>query len=204
MLPTIAELIVQPTTLFVANHSGGKDSQAALIALLDRDHVPAKQIVVVHASLGEIEWPGALEHAQQHAKAVGCDFIVARASKTMFDMVRHRHAVRPDAPAWPDAKRRQCTSDLKRNPIEREVRRYAKAHGFTTIVNVLGLRAQESHGRAKRPVFSEVTRFRNKKTGNWVANRPWYEYLPIRDVDELGVFGMIIKAGQQPHEAYSL
>src|SRR5262249_46314776 len=49
----------------------------------------------------------------------------------------------------------QCTSDLKRGPIEREVRRYADARGFAIIVNVLGLRAEESAGRAKRAIFSE-------------------------------------------------
>jgi hypothetical protein len=51
------------------HYSGGKDSQATLIELL-RLGVPRGQIVVVHASLGEAEWPGALEHAQQHAEAV--------------------------------------------------------------------------------------------------------------------------------------
>ena len=40
--------------LFIANHSGGKDSQVQLIRLLER--VPASQLVVVHASLGP--WSG--------------------------------------------------------------------------------------------------------------------------------------------------
>ena len=52
-LPTIDDLI-RAGALFVANHSGGKDSQAMLIKLLER--VPARQLLVVHASLGEAEW----------------------------------------------------------------------------------------------------------------------------------------------------
>jgi 3'-phosphoadenosine 5'-phosphosulfate sulfotransferase (PAPS reductase)/FAD synthetase len=188
--------LIDRGALFVANHSGGKDSQAALIALIS-EGVPSTRILVVHTSLGEAEWPGALEHAEQHAKTVGCDFIVARASKTFFDMVEHRFATRPDAPSWPSAKHRQCTSDLKRGPIEREVRRYADARGFAIIVNVLGLRAEESVGRAKRAIFSEVRR-------NWTAGREWFEYLPIHDYTTEEVFATIREAGQTPHHAYSL
>lgn len=44
--------LIAAGALFVANHSGGKDSQAQLIRLLER--VPAKQMIVVHASLGGI------------------------------------------------------------------------------------------------------------------------------------------------------
>ena len=139
--------------LFVASHSGGKDSQAMLIRLLEI--IPRPQLLVVHAALGEVEWPGALEHAEQQARDADLPFIVARAVKTFLDMVEHRYQVRPgpNSPCWPSASNRQCTSDLKRGPIEREVRRYAKAHGFTTIVSCTGLRAQESPRRAQRPVL---------------------------------------------------
>ncbi len=94
-LPHIDDLI-RAGALFVANHSGGKDSQAQA------------------------------EHA-------GLPFVVAHAVKTFFDMVEHRFKVRPgpNSSCWPSASNRQCTSDLKRGPIEREVRRYAKANGFS-------------------------------------------------------------------------
>ncbi len=61
MIPEISSLITSGA-LFVSNHSGGKDSQAMLINLLEV--IPPKQIVVVHASLGAMEWPGALELAR--------------------------------------------------------------------------------------------------------------------------------------------
>ena len=91
-LTAIAELIAS-RALFVANHSGGKDSQAMLITLLKR--VPREQLLVVHASLGEGEWEGALELAQRQAADAGVPFLVAKAGKTFFEMVEHRHAVRP-------------------------------------------------------------------------------------------------------------
>jgi hypothetical protein len=152
--------------------------------------------LVVHASLGKAEWPGAQELAAKQAADAGLPFIVAKASKSLFDMVKHRFQSRPEVPSWPSAAHRQCTSDLKRGPIQREVRRYAKANGFTTIINALGLRAQESHSRAKRPTF--------KKMGISNSVAAWYEWLPIHDVKTHEVFERIKDAGQEPHYAYAL
>lgn len=78
------EQLVDCGALFVANHSGGKDSQAQLIRMLEI--VPAAQIVVVHASLGAMEWPGAMELARDQAAAAGLPFIVAKAGKTLLEM----------------------------------------------------------------------------------------------------------------------
>jgi len=191
----VAGLIVSGA-LFVVNHSGGKDSQAMFIRLLDS--VPLSQLVVVHASLGDVEWPGALELARDQAAAAGIPFIVAHAVKTFFEMVEHRFAVRPgpNSPCWPSAANRQCTSDLKRGPIQREVRRYAKEHGFRDIVTCMGLRAQESGGRAKKEPFR-----RNDVQSNSVAT--WYEWLPIHGMQRDEVFATISRAGQQPHWAYA-
>lgn len=193
MIPDISSLITAGA-LFVSNHSGGKDSQAMLIKLLEI--VPTAQLIVVHASLGVIEWPGALELAETQAGGAGLPFIVARASKTFFEMVERRFKSRPEVPSWPSSSTRQCTSDLKRGPIQREVRRYAKANGFKTIVNCLGLRAQESPGRAKRQVFS--------KMGISNSVNTWYEWLPVHELLTEEVFATIRQAGQEPHYAYAL
>lgn len=190
----ISELI-HTGALFVSNHSGGKDSQAMLIKLLEV--IPSHQLIVVHASLGAVEWPGALELARDQAKSAGLSFIVATARKTLFEMVTRRFENRPEVPSWPSASTRQCTSDLKRGPIQREVRRYAKANGFKTIVNCLGLRVQESPGRAKRKVFRK-----NETDSNSVLT--WYEWLPIHELKADEVFTTIRKSGQEPHYAYAL
>ncbi len=183
--------------LFVVNHSGGKDSQAMLIRVLEL--VPATQVLVVHATLGEAEWPGALEHAQQQAEAAGVPFVVAQAVKTFFEMVEHRYTVRPgpNSPCWPSASNRQCTSDLKRGPIEREVRRYAKARGLTRIVGCMGLRAQESPRRAK----AQPWRLNEEQS---VAGRTWHEWLPIHDLRTTDVLATVREAGQELHPAYAL
>jgi 3'-phosphoadenosine 5'-phosphosulfate sulfotransferase (PAPS reductase)/FAD synthetase len=196
-MPTVEDQIdslIAAGALFVGNHSGGKDSQAMLIRL--RELVPASQMIVVHASLGEMEWPGAMELARDQAAEAGLPFIVARANKTLLEMVERRFESRPEVPSWPSASTRQCTSDLKRGPIQREVRRYAKANGYKVIVNCLGLRAQESPGRAKRAPFRL-----NERDSNSVNT--WYEWLPIHDLSTPEVFSIIDQAGQQSHYAYS-
>jgi 3'-phosphoadenosine 5'-phosphosulfate sulfotransferase (PAPS reductase)/FAD synthetase len=192
-LPTIEELI-ERKALFVVNHSGGKDSQAMGIELLKR--VPREQLLFVHASLGEIEWDGALELAEKQAADAGVPFIVARSEKSFFDMVERRFAARPEVPSCPSASHRQCTSDLKRGPIEREVRRYMKAHGLTLVVSCTGVRAAESAARAKLTPFS-----RNER--NSVAGRDWYDWNPIFTLSTAEVFSIISETGQQPHPAYA-
>lgn len=194
-LPSI-EALIEDGALFVVNHSGGKDSQALMIRLLER--IPVSQLLVIHASLGEVEWEGALELAQTQAADAGVPFLVAHAVKSFFDMVEHRYAVRPgpNSSCWPSASNRQCTSDLKRGPVEREVRRFAKAHGFSRIVTCMGIRAAESPGRAKQVPFRRNAR-------NSIAGRDWYDWLPIHDMDTATVFATIHGAGQQPHWAYA-
>lgn len=186
--------LIDAGALFVVNHSGGKDSQAMMIKMMEV--VPASQILVVHASLGEIEWEGALELAQQQAADAGVPFLVARAEKSFLDMVERRYAARPEVPSFPSAKHRQCTSDLKRGPIEREIRRYMKDNGLTLVVSCTGIRAQESTQRAKASVFHRY------ESGS-KAGRSWYEWAPIHDMSTLEVFATIAAAGQEPHPAYA-
>lgn len=173
--------------LFVVNHSAGKDSQAMLLALRDFG-IPDAQMLVVHADLGEVEWHGNLDHIR--STVGGIPVIVARAKKTFFDMVEHRQR-------FPSPVYRQCTSDLKRGPIEREVRRYLKAHPEFggKVVSCMGLRADESARRANKEPL------RLNKT-NCKAGRVWYEWLPIFRLSEREVFAMIAAAGQSPHWAY--
>jgi 3'-phosphoadenosine 5'-phosphosulfate sulfotransferase (PAPS reductase)/FAD synthetase len=194
MVPNEIQALAEVGALFVSSHSGGKDSQAMLIELLEI--IPSRQLLVVHASLGPMEWPGALELALDQAATAGLPFIVAKASKTLLEMVERRFQTRPEVPSWPSASTRQCTSDLKRGPIQREVRAYAKANGFKTIVNCLGLRAQESPGRAKRMPFKRMN------ISNSVLT--WFEWLPIHEMRTEAVFKTIRDAGQEPHYAYSL
>lgn len=186
--------LVERGALFALGDSGGKDSQAMRIRVAAM--VPREQLLVVHATLGDVEWPGALEHARDGAARMDLPFIVAQSPKTFFEMVEHRHRTRPDAPAFPQAANRQCTSDLKRDPIVREVRRFAKARGFSTVVTCMGLRAQESAARAKR---TTLTRSKRYSTGG----REWFEWLPVQGLTTDEVFATIRDAGEAAHPAYA-
>lgn len=179
--------LVDQGALFVINHSGGKDSQAMLAKV--RAIVPADQLLVVHAVLGDIEWEGTIDHVR--ATSGDLPVILAHPVTGFFDMVERRGM-------FPDASRRQCTSDLKRTPIEREVRRYLAANPRFggLVVNCMGMRAQESTNRAKLTTFKKSER--NSKAG-----RSWFEWLPIHDWTIDQVFSAIARAGQQPHWAYS-
>jgi 3'-phosphoadenosine 5'-phosphosulfate sulfotransferase (PAPS reductase)/FAD synthetase len=198
----IRELIARKA-LFVVNHSGGKDSQCMMIKLLESG-VPAEQMLVVHATLGEVEWHGALELAQTQAHNAGVPFIVAKANwkdgteKTFLNMVEKRFADRPDVPSFPSSEQRQCTSDLKRGPITRETLRYMKAHGLKLVVNCAGMRADESSNRSKLEPFKQLT----AKHALAKAGREAYEWLPIHSLTTAEVFATIAAASQEPHPAY--
>jgi 3'-phosphoadenosine 5'-phosphosulfate sulfotransferase (PAPS reductase)/FAD synthetase len=179
--------------LFAVNHSGGKDSQAVLIRVLEV--IPCQQVVVVHAALGEVEWPGAMEHARRQAETAGVPFIATRAGKTLLEMVERRHSLRPEVPSWPSAQHRQCTSDLKRGPIERALRQEAKRRGATIVVNCMGIRAAESPARSKKEPW-------RRNASQSVAGREWFDWLPIHDLSTAEVFATIKAAGQEPHPAY--
>jgi len=196
-LPDQILIMIEAGALFVLNDSGGKDSQAMRIVM--RGIVPRRQLIVVHASLGDVEWPGALEHARQGADRDGLTFIVARARKTFFEMVEHRYRVRPgpNSPCWPSSANRQCTSDLKRDPITREIRRFAKERGINQIVTCLGIRAEESSARAKKCPLVRSER-------NSTAGREWWEWMPIHALSRQQVFQIIEQAGETPHYAYGL
>lgn len=189
-----AKAAIKNGALVAVNHSGGKDSQAMTIKLLEI--VPPTQMIIIHATLGESEWAGAQEHAQAQADAAGVPFIVTQANKTFLQMVQHRFDTRPDAPSWPSPKHRQCTSDLKRNPIQKTIRAYAKAHGFSQVINAMGMRAAESSARAKKSCWTC-----NKTLSK--AGRDVVDWLPIHDMSTSNVFKTIEQAGQDPHPAYN-
>ncbi|WP_447870696.1 hypothetical protein [Serratia fonticola] len=100
-------------------------------------------MVVVHASLGEVESPGVINHIQA---TITHPLNVVQAGKTFLGMVERRGM-------WPSAQHRQCTSDLKRGPIEKFIRQDMKSRGGGIAVNCMGLRAAESAARSRRTPF---------------------------------------------------
>jgi 3'-phosphoadenosine 5'-phosphosulfate sulfotransferase (PAPS reductase)/FAD synthetase len=175
-----------------ASHSGGKDSQAMMTVL--RRVVPKDQLVVVHADLGRVEWEGTKQHIED---TCGLPVNVVRSHKDFFDMVRARHQKRPDVPPWPSPRYRQCTADLKRSPIYRFIRADMKSRGAKLAINAMGLRAEESTARSRRPVVCE-----NRELSR--AGRCVMDWLPIFRMTTDQVFSAIREAGEEPHPAYAL
>ncbi|TVX92246.1 phosphoadenosine phosphosulfate reductase family protein [Paenibacillus agilis] len=184
----IFELINQGAVFYVS-HSGGKDSQAMYAMLVKV--IPHAQIVVVHADLGAVEWPGVQQHIvenTQHPMNVVQAVKKDGQQKTLLGMVSERGK-------WPSSSCRQCTSDLKRDPIMKFIRHDLKARGSYLAVNCIGIRATESTARAKKePLKLNV---RESKAGRQV-----YDWMPIFDLATNEVFQVIRTAGQEPFWAY--
>jgi 3'-phosphoadenosine 5'-phosphosulfate sulfotransferase (PAPS reductase)/FAD synthetase len=177
--------------IFFISHSGGKDSQAMYNHLLNGLQIPHEQIIVVHAHLGAIEWDGVADHI------VGCirhDLTIVQAvtkdgeDNDFLGMVKKRNM-------WPAPKYRQCTSDLKRGPIYKFIRKIMKERGSSLAVNCTGMRAQESSSRAKKADWSLNAQLSK-------AGREVFEFLPIHDWTAEEVFNNIYSNGQRPFWAY--
>lgn len=198
-LPAHIQTLVDQGALFIINHSGGKDSQAMTIYL--RRHIPEAQLRVVHAVLPEVDWDGIKEHIEATAPGIPAHY--CSAVKTFFEMVEQRQM-------WPSPKYRQCTSDLKRGPIDKVIRSLCSPHKRTIIVNCMGMRAAESSARSKLEAFKwqPYENSKGKPTGKSVRasarhpGREWYDWLPIHSWSTAEVFRTIAEAGQQPHWAY--
>jgi len=193
--------------LFVVSHSGGKDSQAMLLRV--RQLIPAERIVVVHVEMHEMEWPGTAEHALYATLLAGIPenrFFRLKAAENLLEMVYRRRQDRPDVPSWPSSVYRTCTSGLKRTPIENFMDWITAAEGWPMIVDVEGLRADESADRAGEAAWEPHRQYgvRCTKEG-MVAKVPrnWWRWLPIKHLDTAEVFATIAQFGQVPHWAYA-
>ena len=189
-VPPECRELVERGALLALNHSGGKDSQCMTI-LLSRI-VPLEQLLVVHAPLGDVEWPGTIEHIERTI-APDVPLLLARTAsgKSLLERIEERGR-------FPSASVRYCTSDTKRTPIERELRRYLKAHPRFggLVVNAMGMRASESPARAKLVPWRRIER-------NSRAGRQWFDWLPIHHLATPDVFRVIREAGQSPHWIYA-
>lgn len=186
IVPEEITQLIKDGAIFYCSHSGGKDSQVMYTRL--RQVIPENQLVVIHANLGEVEWSGVIDHIHRY---VTHPIHVVKAKKTFLEMVEARGK-------WPSAAYRQCTSDLKRNPIFKYIRNDLKVRGATLAVNCMGLRAAESASRAKR----EPLRYNNQESVNGRVIRHVWDWLPVFELSTKEVFQEIKAAGEEPFWAY--
>lgn len=196
--------LIEKGALFFVGHSGGKDSQAMFAAM--SKIVPADQLHVVHADLGEVEHLDVKDFIRSNID--GKDLQIAQAihadgsKKDFFTTVRARRASldaqgRFDAPAFPSSAARFCTSDLKTGPIWKVIRKIAG--DAKIVVNCVGIRAEESPARAKK-IESRGTM--NVNTKNTNSKRQAFDYWPIADWTIDQVWNEIDEKGQERHPAY--
>lgn len=108
--------------------------------------VPLGLLVIVHADLGAVEWARVVDLIR--TTTAGEPLRTCRARRTLLEMIT-------GCGIFPSPQQCQCTSDLKRGPIERTIRAVLKdAPQFGgLIVNCMGMRAEESPNRAKLMQF---------------------------------------------------
>jgi len=149
---------------FVVNHSGGKDS-ARMLGFI-RKKFPDSPTYAVMADTGfEHVLPiSAADFARARCAEFGLELTVVRNSKrTYLEMVEQRGM-------FPSPQYRQCTSDLKRGPIEKFIRSLP----HKVILNCMGIRAEESNPRAQLSPFTLNQSLSTKQ-------RTVYNWLPIFD-----------------------
>lgn len=210
MISTTPEILdaVHDNDPFAIGVSGGKDSCAAAIAtneFLDRSgHCGPR--VLIHSDLGVTEWRESLPVCQRLSKVLGLELLVVRRKQgDMMDRWEQRwrdnvrryeslSCVKLILP-WSTASMRFCTSELKTDVICREL---SLRFPGRRIVSVIGIRRDESAGRAKRPVTSQQKKLTKRSRGTSGLN--WH---PIIEWSTQQVYEFLSDRGFSLHEAYT-
>lgn len=185
--------------------SGGKDSASvatATVRYLDAiGHTGPR--VLIHADLGRVEWRDSLPSCERLAAKLGLELIVVRREDVdLLARWQRRWASNLRRYAslecvtlilpWSTPRLRFCTSEQKSNKIASELK---KRFPGQEIVNVTGIRREESQNRAKMPVWSND----KKLTRKGLAGVTWNPIIEWK-LDE--VLQEISDAGLDLHQAY--
>ncbi|MET0374654.1 MAG: phosphoadenosine phosphosulfate reductase family protein [Rhizorhabdus sp.] len=215
-LPPIAlsreiEAAIRAGAWLVFNLSGGKDSTAALFAaMLHLDAVghPRERRLAVHADLGRAEWDETPAMVERISALAGVPLLVVRRragdliarweqrfenGKARYEALSAYNLIGP----WSSASLRFCTSEHKAQVIGPELARRFRG---ATIVNVIGIRRDESNSRARTPVSKADERF--AKPGN-AAGTSMLIWHPIVGWSAEQVFAAHGMLGLPLHEAYT-
>ncbi len=181
--------------------SGGKDSHAVAWALANHLRGYQGPKVLIHSDLGSVEWLDSRHACQRIAQRIGWELVTCRrkaggmmqrwesrwqSSRLRYCDMRTVAVVLP----WSTASMRFCTSELKVDPITTTLKR---RFGKVPIINVTGVRADESAARARQAVFSKVAKLPPGSL-SWSALHDWQ----MQDV-----WDAIAESGVAAHEAYT-
>jgi 3'-phosphoadenosine 5'-phosphosulfate sulfotransferase (PAPS reductase)/FAD synthetase len=186
--------------------SGGKDSAACALAVhryLDSIGFTGQRLAV-HADLGRVEWRQSLDKCRELADSLGWELmVVKRNAGDLMDrwlgrwdnnVTRYKElsCVQLILP-WSTAAMRFCTSEMKASIIRSNLK---KRFPGQNILNITGVRREESASRAKMPVFKVDPQLVNKggQGMSWNAIIDW-------SIDE--VFEACASHSVALHEAYT-
>jgi 3'-phosphoadenosine 5'-phosphosulfate sulfotransferase (PAPS reductase)/FAD synthetase len=187
--------------------SGGKDSVAVALAVArhldDIGHTGPR--LLIHSDLGRVEWKDSLPACERLAARLGWQLVVVKRNagdmlarwegrwKANLRRYTELECVKLILP-WSTPSMRFCTSELKTAIITSELR---KRFPGQDILNVTGIRRQESENRAKMPVAAQMTALTRKhSTGfSWNAIIEWSLEEVLQEISD---------AGLALHEAYTL
>lgn len=203
--PTV-DAMLNRNAVVAVGVSGGKDSQAVALAVArhldDIGHAGPR--LLIHSDLGRVEWQDSLPSCERLAAHMGWELaVVKRNAGDMLARWQGRWAanlrryvelecVKLILP-WSTPSMRFCTSELKTAVITSALK---KRYPGQDILNVTGIRRQESDTRAKMPVAAAMTLLqRRNATGHcWNAIIEWSIEQVLQEIAD---------AGLALHEAYT-
>lgn len=195
--------------------SGGKDSSAVAMATIEylNQISHAGPRLLIHSDLGMVEWKDSRASCERLSDSLGVELsIVSRVKGGMMERWEQRwydnveryanlECVKLILP-WSTPDMRFCTSELKVAPICRElVRRFPGQ----TIINVTGIRRQESDGRKNAPIAKVQPKLASKvRVGKeWRVSTTGIDWHPIVEWSADDVFTLLADRGIALHEAYT-
>lgn len=143
----IIGIAISKAARLYASISGGKDGQAMVKALVIGGYSIEG---LLHADLGRVEWHESHAMCQRLENEFSVPLHIIRRSDNR-DLLDHwedqlQKLSGTGKPFWSSAANRYCTSDLKRDPINKFLRNC----GTDFIISCEGVRAEESPARAKK------------------------------------------------------
>lgn len=187
--------------IILLNSSAGKDSQAmaTYVCRLAEAQGVKNRVCMVHADLGEMEWPGTKDLAILQATVYfNIPIHIVTREENLLNQIERRGR-------WPDSRNRYCTSDHKRDRVAplmtHLVDHWRKTHGNKRrcrVLNCMGLRAEESPARAVKKPFAQDSRLTN------LSRRDVHIWFPIFRWTERDVWFLINQSGVPYHYAYDL
>ncbi|MEO0516307.1 MAG: phosphoadenosine phosphosulfate reductase family protein [Cyanobacteria bacterium P01_A01_bin.116] len=133
--------------------SGGKDSDAMLrfLSTQHRENDWQGDLLALFCDLGRIEWLGVSDHLCRLCTELDVPLSKLYPTRSMIEEWQRRHetllAKQQDKPFWSSASARYCTKHEKVQPSDKFLRQY------DFVVCAIGLRAEESSARAKKPRY---------------------------------------------------